>query len=157
MSMDNQLKNKRQNEIIQLITAQELETQEQVAEQLRIRGYRVTQATVSRDIRELKLIKVASASGGYRYAPRVRNDLAVNERLSRILSDSLIRVEAASNIVVVHTLSGSANVSAEALDTLGWREIVGTIAGDNTIFIAARNEQDAVSVAERIRKYTGNM
>ena len=154
--MDNQLKIKRQNEIIALVSSVELETQEQVAAQLRERGYQVTQATVSRDIRELRLIKVPSASGGFRYAPRARNDVAVNERLARILSDSLVRVEAASNLVVVHTLSGSANVSAEALDTLGWHEILGTIAGDNTIFIAARNEQDAASVAERIRRFTGN-
>ena len=154
--MDNQQKAKRQNEIIRMVTSMELETQEQVASQLRERGYQVTQATVSRDIRELRLIKIPSASGGFRYAPRVRNDAAVNERLARILSDALVRVEAASNLVVVHTLSGSANVSAEALDTLGWHEILGTIAGDNTIFIAARNEQDAASVAERIRKFTGN-
>ena len=154
--MDNQLKAKRQDEIIRLVTEQELETQEQVAGQLRAKGYRVTQATVSRDIRELKLMKVASASGGYRYAPRVRNDLAVNERLARILSDSLIRAETASNLVVVHTLSGSANVSAEALDTLGWKEIAGTIAGDNTIFVACRSGQDADTVAERIRKFTDN-
>ncbi len=152
--MDNQLKIKRQDAIIRLVTEQELETQEQVAEQLRELGYQVTQATVSRDIRELKLTKVASASGGYRYALRGKSDLAVNERLARILSDSLIRAETASNLVVVHTLSGSANVSAEALDTLGWKEIAGTIAGDNTVFIACRSAQEADAVAERIRKYT---
>jgi len=153
--MERSEKTRRQNEIIRLVTESELKTQEEVADRLRSLGYHVTQATVSRDIRELKLIKVNSAGGGNRYAVRVRNDGAVNERLTRILSDSLVHVEAASNLVVVQTLSGSANVSAEALDTLGWQEILGTIAGDNTIFIAARSETDAALIADRIRKYTG--
>ena len=148
------MKSKRQNEIIEIISTTDIETQEELATALRERGYQVTQATVSRDIRELRLIKVAAKSGGYKYARPVRHEVAVNERLTRILSDSLIHVEAAANLVVVKTLSGSANVAAEALDNLGWSEIIGTIAGDNTIFVAAKSEGEAEVIASRIRRMT---
>ena len=148
------MKSKRQNEIIELISSQDIETQEELAAELRVRGYQVTQATVSRDIRELRLIKAASKSGGYKYAQPVRHEVAVSERLARILADSLVHVETASNLVVVRTLSGSANVAAEALDNLGWPEILGTIAGDNTIFIVARNETTTAEITARIRRLT---
>ena len=148
------MKTKRQDEIIRLIQACDIETQEDLAAELRVLGYKVTQATVSRDIRELRLIKVAAKGGGFKYAKPERHEVAVSERLTRILADSLLNVEAAGNLIVVQTLSGSANVAAEALDNLGWPEIMGTIAGDNTIFIAARNEADTIEIAEPIRKLT---
>ena len=151
------MKSKRQNEIIELISSADIDTQEELAAALRERGYQVTQATVSRDIRELRLIKVSSKSGGYKYAKPVRHDVAVSERLTRILSDALIHVETASNLVVVKTLSGSANVAAEALDNLGWQEIIGTIAGDNTIFIAAKSNEEAEIITARIRKMTDSL
>lgn len=150
------MKSKRQNEIIEIISTADIETQEELAAALRERGYPITQATVSRDIRELRLIKVTSKSGGYKYAKPVRHEVAVSERLTRILADSLIHVEAAANLVVVKTLSGSANVAAEALDNLGWTEIIGTIAGDNTIFIAAKSNDEADNITARIRKMTEN-
>jgi transcriptional regulator of arginine metabolism len=150
------MKSKRQNEIIEIISTADIETQEELAAALRERGYPITQATVSRDIRELRLIKVTSKSGGYKYAKPVRHEVAVSERLTRILADSLIHVEAAANLVVVKTLSGSANVAAEALDNLGWVEIIGTIAGDNTIFIAAKSNDEADIITARIRKMTEN-
>ena len=150
------MKSKRQNEIIEIISTADIETQEELAAALRERGYPITQATVSRDIRELRLIKVTSKTGGYKYAKPVRHEVAVSERLTRILADSLIHVEAAANLVVVKTLSGSANVAAEALDNLGWAEIIGTIAGDNTIFIAAKSNDEADIITARIRKMTEN-
>jgi transcriptional regulator of arginine metabolism len=148
------MKSKRQDEIIEIISSADIETQEELAMALREKGYQVTQATVSRDIRELRLIKVASKSGGYKYAKPVRHEIAVSERLTRILADSLVHVETASNLTVVKTLSGSANIAAEALDNLGWKEIIGTIAGDNTVFIAAKSEDDADAITNRIRKMT---
>ena len=150
------MKSKRQNEIIEIISTADIETQEELAAALRERGYPITQATVSRDIRELRLIKVTSKSGGYKYAKPVRHEVAVSERLTRILADSLIHVEAAANLVAVKTLSASANVAAEALDNLGWAEIIGTIAGDNTIFIAAKSNDEADIITARIRKMTEN-
>lgn len=148
------MKTKRQNEIIQLISAKDIDTQEELASELRAKGYKVTQATVSRDIRELRLIKVSSKNGGFKYAKPERHEIAVSERLTRILTDSLVNVDSSGNIIVVKTLSGSANVAAEALDNLGWQEILGTIAGDNTIFIVVRNETDTAEITNRIRKLT---
>ena len=146
------MKTNRQSQILQIIAARDIETQEELACALRSLGYKVTQATVSRDIRELRLIKVSSKGGGYKYAKPERHETAISERLIRILTDSLISVDCAGNMVVVKTLSGSANVAAEAIDTLEWHEILGTIAGDNTIFIVVRNDPDAASITERIRK-----
>ena len=148
------MKTNRQNEIIRLISSQDIRTQEELASELRALGYKVTQATVSRDIRELRLIKVAAKGGGFKYAKPERHEIAVSERLTRILTDSLVNVDSSGNIIVVKTLSGSANVAAEALDNLGWPEILGTIAGDNTIFIVARNESDTAEIADRIRGLT---
>ena len=145
------MKSKRQDEIVRLISSEDIETQEELVSQLRSMGYKVTQATVLRDIRELRLIKVAAKGGGFKYAKPDRHETAVSERLTRILTDSLVQVDSSGNIIVVKTLSGSANVAAEALDNLGWPEILGTIAGDNTVFIVVRNEPDAVEITDRIR------
>ena len=148
------MKTKRQNEIIRIISAEDIETQEELASELRALGYKVTQATVSRDIRELRLIKVAAKEGGFKYAKPERHEIAVSERLTRILTDSLVSVDSSGNIIVVKTLSGSANVAAEALDNLGWPEILGTIAGDNTVFIVTINESDTTLITDRIRNLT---
>ena len=146
------MKATRQDDIIRIISSKAVETQEDLARELRDRGYNVTQATISRDIRELRLIKVAGDDGTNHYARPERKESAVSERLIRILTDSLISVEHAGQMVVVRTLSGSANIACEAIDTMQWPEILGTIAGDNTIFIAVRNQRDAGKIASRIRK-----
>ena len=150
------MKSTRQDDIIRIISSKKIETQEELAGELRALGYTVTQATVSRDIKELQLIKVAAGErGAYRYAQRPeRKETAVNERLIRILNDSLIGVDSAGQMIVVRTLSGSANVAAEAIDTFRWPEMLGTIAGDNTIFIVVRNRKDAEKVVSRIREMT---
>ncbi len=150
------MKSTRQEDIIKIISSREIETQEELAAELRKTGYNVTQATISRDIRELHLIKVAASKRGtYRYARRPEHrESAVNERLIRILSDSLVSVDFAGQMIVVRTLSGSANVAAEAIDTMQWAEILGTIAGDNTIFIVVRNKKDAEKIVARIREMT---
>jgi transcriptional regulator of arginine metabolism len=148
------MKTKRQDEIVRLISAADIETQEELASQLRALGYKVTQATISRDIRELHLIKVASKGGGFKYAKPEKHEIAVSERLARILTDSMVGVDFSGNTIVVRTISGSANVAAEAIDNLGWTEILGTIAGDNTIFVVVRENADAAEISERIRNLT---
>ena len=148
------MKSSRQDEILRIVRGRDVETQEELASELRKTGYKVTQATVSRDIRELKLIKVAANGGGFKYAKPERHETAVSDRLTRILNDSLVNVDFSGNMIVVKTLSGSANVAAEALDNLGWEEILGTIAGDNTIFIVARDAADTAEITNRIRKLT---
>lgn len=145
------MKIKRQDEILRIISSEDIETQEDLVTSLRAIGYKVTQATVSRDIRELRLIKVAAKGGGFKYAKPEKHEIAVSERLTRILTDSLVHVDSSGNIIVVKTLSGSANVAAEAIDNLGWAEILGTIAGDNTIFVVVRDETEAAEISDRIR------
>ena len=149
------MKTSRQEEILQIIESYEIETQEELANQLRARGYKVTQATVSRDIKELRLIKIAGQRSAYRYARPGRHESAVNDRMIRLLSDSTVGTDYAGQMVVVKTLSGSANVAAEAIDNMNWEEVLGTIAGDNTIFVAVRNESFAAEIAGRIRKLAG--
>ena len=112
------MKSSRQDEILRIIREKDVETQEELAEELRKNGYKVTQATVSRDIRELRLLKVAANGGGFKYARPERHETAVSDRLTRILNDSLVNVDFSGNMIVVKTLSGSANVAAEALDNL---------------------------------------
>jgi len=148
------MKTNRQDAILRIINTREIETQEELAEALREQGFKVTQATVSRDIKELRLIKINGNQSVYRYARPDRQESAVSDRLIRILSDSMISVDYSGQMVVAKTLSGSANVAAEAIDTMDWPEVMGTIAGDNTIFIAVKNEEDAAEIAGKIRKLT---
>lgn len=149
------MKTDRQNEILRLIENEEIETQEELANRLREIGYKVTQATVSRDIKDLRLIKIAGRQSDYRYAKPGRHELQANDRMIRLLSDSTLSVDYAGQMVVIKTLSGSANVAAEAIDTMNWKEVLGTIAGDNTIFLVVRNENDTAEIADRIRKLAG--
>ena len=146
----------RQNKIIEIINNNEVDTQEKLAALLKEQGFEVTQATISRDIKDLHLIKVIGESGKYKYAQPDRNRSAVNVRLTRILSDSLVSVEQAGYMIVVKTLSGSAGVAAEAIDTMQWSGILGTIAGDNTIFIVARDERVADDITARLRKLSSD-
>ena len=149
------MKTRRQNEILELIQNKDIETQEELAAELSRRGYHVTQATVSRDIKELHLSKVNNGRGGYSYRKPETRVNAVNERLIRILRESLVSVNHAGQMIVVKTLSGSANVAGEAIDMLQWPEILGTIAGDNTIFIVVASENVAAQVQDRIMMIAG--
>ena len=116
----------------------------------------MTQATVSRDIKELRLIKIAGRHRAYRYARPGRHAGALNDRMIRLLSDSVTEIDYAGQMVVVKTLSGSANVAAEAIDNRNWYEVLGTIAGDNTIFGAIRTREDAVRVMGRLQRMLEN-
>lgn len=146
------MKSERQEAIISMIENNSVETQEELAARLRDMGYKVTQATVSRDIKELKLLKVPAQDGGYKYAVPEKQDVSVNDRLIRMLTDSLVSVKYAGHMIVAKTLSGSANIAAEALDNMDWPEILGTIAGDNTIFIVVDSQDDVTKIVERIGK-----
>lgn len=136
--------------ILQLIESNNIETQDDLVECLRNRGYDVTQATVSRDIKELRLIKVLTDDGAYKYATVDQAETGLMERFMRIFSQSVISITSAGNLVVVKVIPGSANVAAEAIDSLRWQEIAGTIAGDNTVFCAIH---DSADVPEIIKKF----
>ena len=143
------MKAKRQALIREIVEAQSIQTQEELAEALRRRGMEVTQATVSRDIREMHLLKALAEDGSYRYATMEKNDTGMNERLIRMLADSVVKINSANNLVVVNTLPGSAHVAAEAIDNLKWAEVLGTIAGDNTILMIVRSNEEVADVIKR--------
>lgn len=144
------MKAKRHAMITKLITSQNVETQEELASLLRGQGFAVTQATVSRDIKELRLIKVLTPEGHYKYATVEKAEADLQERFIRMFSNCVLSVTAAGNLIVIKTITGSASAAAEAVDSLKWPDILGTIAGDNTIFIAVR---DGKSVMEIIKKF----
>ena len=145
------MKAKRQALIREIVENQSIQTQEELADALAAHGMVVTQATVSRDIKEMHLLKVLSEEGGYRYATMDKSEQGMNERLIRMLSDSVVDMSSANNLIVIHTLPGSAHVAGEAVDSLHWPEVLGTIAGDNTILVIARSNEDVDAVLRRFR------
>ena len=145
------MKSERQNAIIDLITRYEIETQEEMISRLRSLGYDVTQATVSRDIRELKLVKVTTGHGGYRYMMPPKADSSVNVKFNSALAESITSVDYSVNIVVVKTYPGLANAVATGIDSLNISSILGCVAGDDTIMIVVRDIESARDISERIR------
>ena len=150
------MKSKRHSKIIEIINSKAIETQEELAEELKSAGFEVTQATVSRDIKTLRLIKIQGSDGKYRYSIINQNKNEMLEKLSSILINTVISLENIDKIVVVKTISGSASAAAEAIDRLELGEIAGTIAGDNTIFILVRTLEKAQELVERISKMLNN-
>lgn len=145
------MKVERHSKIVELIGKYEIETQEELAERLNHAGYRVTQATVSRDIRELKLSKVQSKNGKQHYVV-LQNQGAFSDKYIRILRDGFLSMDMAQNILVIKTVSGMAMAVAAALDAIHFHEIVGCIAGDDTIMCAVRSVDDTILVMDKIRK-----
>ncbi len=148
------MKSKRQKLICDLILKYEIETQEELVSKLLDAGCKVTQATISRDIRELRLTKIVGESGAQKYAlpaqdASIQTPLA-GLRFSRVLQEGFINVDIAGNIVVMRTMTGMAMAVAAALDHMNLEEIVGTIAGDDTIFMAVRSEECAKRLCEKI-------
>ncbi len=141
----------RHSKIVELIGRYQIETQEELAAHLKDAGYQVTQATVSRDIRELKLTKVQKENGRQCYSVmQVQKDFG--ERYLRILRDCYVSMDMAQNILVIKTVSGMAMAVAEAIDVIGFHEIVGCIAGDNTIMCAVRSVDDTILLMDKLKK-----
>lgn len=142
----------RHAKILEIINSKDIETQEDLAEELMKSGIDVTQATVSRDIKELKLIKVLSASGRYKYVSISPVGNVLSDKLVSIFSQTVLMIDYVDNFIVMRTISGSANAAAEAIDSLKWDGIVGTLAGDNTIFVMARNPEKAEELVGRFKR-----
>lgn len=138
--------------MLELIKKNDIETQEELSDYLEKEGYQVTQATVSRDIRELKLTKVAMRNGRQKYAALVEEDENLSEKYTRVFRDGFLSMDMAQNILVIKTVSGMAMAVAAALDAMHLHEVVGCIAGDDTIMCAIRSVEDTVSVMSRLRK-----
>jgi transcriptional regulator of arginine metabolism len=145
------MKLERHSKIVELIGKYEIETQEELAEHLKQAGYKVTQATVSRDIRELKLTKVQSENGRQRYMV-MQNQTAFSDKYIRILKDGYVSMDMAQNILVIKTVSGMAMAVAAALDEIHFHEIVGCIAGDDTIMCAVRSVDDTILLMDKLKK-----
>ena len=146
------MKINRHAKIVELINKHRIETQEELAEYLNKEGFKVTQATVSRDIRDLKLTKVPTDDGKQRYAVHQKDESEMSEKYIRVLKDGFVSMDMAQNIIVIKTVSGMASAVCAALDAMRWNEIVGSIAGDDTIMCAIRSVEDTVSVMDKISK-----
>ncbi|PYG86828.1 ArgR family transcriptional regulator [Ruminiclostridium sufflavum DSM 19573] len=146
------MKYNRHAKILEIIDNNAIETQEELAEKLKEQGVDVTQATVSRDIKDLRLIKVLSSDGRYKYATLSHTENQISSRLTTILTEAYVSSDYANNIVVVKTLSGMAQAAASAIDSLKWEEILGSIAGDDTLIIVCRAEKIAEEIVNKFNK-----
>ena len=149
------MKTRRQAKILELIQRNDVETQEELSAYLVREGFQVTQATVSRDIRELKLTKIAMDNGKQKYAVITDADSGMMEKYARVLREGFISMDLAKNIVVIKTVSGMAGAVCAAIDAMKFQEMVGSIAGDDTIMCANRSVDDTLIVMEKIRKIVG--
>ncbi len=147
------MKTQRHAQIIDIIKQNDVETQEELTLKLREKGFDTTQATVSRDIKELKLVKVPDDNGRYKYAVKTSDDeIRVSAKFKTILEETVLRIDVSTSIVVVKTFPGMAQAAASAIDNMNWSEIVGTIAGDDTIFVALRTTDDAVLFCNKVKE-----
>jgi len=146
------MKVSRHAKIVELISQYDVETQEELAELLKQEGFKVTQATVSRDIRDLKLTKVQTDGGKQKYVILLPEENVISEKYKRVLQDGFVSMDMAQNILVIKTVSGMAMAVAAAIDNLKWTEVVGCIAGDDTIMCAIRTTDDTIKVMDKISK-----
>ena len=150
------MKERRHAKILELIGRYHIETQEELLARLREEGLNVTQATVSRDIKELRLIKAPSPDGGYRYSTATENAKDSAAKFYTLLSDSAVSIDCAGNIAVIKCLTGMAQAVCASMDTMSWNNIVGTLSGDDTIFVLTRTESSAAELAANLNKIVGD-
>ena len=144
------MKNARHEQILELIRSEHIETQEELADRLTDFGFQVTQATISRDIRQLQLKKVPCGNGRQKYAVIPKGNEAIAGKYRRVLADAYVSLDVSINIGVIKTVSGMAMAAAAALDSLGWEEILGCIAGDDTIMCVLRSPDDAPALRRKL-------
>lgn len=146
------MKINRHAKIVELINKYHIETQEELAEYLKYEGFKITQATVSRDIRDLKLTKVPTEGGRQKYAVHQSMETEMSDKYIRVLKDGFVSIDMAQNILVIKTVSGMASAVCAAIDSMRLNEIVGSIAGDDTIMCAIRTVDDTIKVMDKISK-----
>ncbi|MEK3787878.1 MULTISPECIES: transcriptional regulator AhrC/ArgR [Paenibacillus] len=147
------MKGQRHIKIREIITNQEIETQDELVDALRAAGFQVTQATVSRDIKELLLIKIPMDDGRYKYSLPTDQRYNPVHKLKRALVDNFLHIDITGNLIVMKCLPGTANSIAALLDNIEWPEVMGTISGDDTILIICRTDENSVTVREQIMAY----
>jgi len=143
------MKAQRHIKIREIIANKDIETQEELVEELKKAGYNVTQATVSRDIKELHLVKVPTNDGRYKYSLPADHRFNPLQKLKRMLTESFVGIEKSENLIVMKTLPGNANAVSALIDNLDWPEIIGTIAGDDTILIICRDREKVPEIVNR--------
>lgn len=147
------MKVERRSFILDLISKNEIETQEEILRHLKQNGYDVTQATVSRDINQLKLVKIQNGKGGYKYSTGISNNIDDDvNRYRSIFSKTVLNIDYANNLVVVKCYVGMANAACAALDTMKHEGVVGTLSGDDTILIVMRTQNEAARLVEELHK-----
>lgn len=146
------MKVNRHAKIVELVNKHNIETQEELADKLKEEGFQITQATVSRDIRDLKLTKVPTDDGRQKYVVHKATENALRDKYIRIMKDGFVSMDMAMNILVIKTVSGMAMAVAAAIDEMHWNEVVGCIAGDDTIMCAVRTVEDTAVVMDKIRR-----
>ena len=146
------MKSGRHEKILEIIASSSIETQDELLARLSQAGYKVTQATISRDIKDLRLVKTLGNDGKYRYSASHSNSADIRSSFLQLFSTSVLTIDRAQNIVVVKTLSGMANAVCAALDSIGNSNIVGTLAGDDTIFIACRSDESAAELLDYLKQ-----
>ena len=142
----------RHEKILEIIASSSVETQDELLARLSEAGHKVTQATISRDIKDLRLVKILGSDGKYRYSAAQKNASDIRSNFLQLFSNSVLNIDRAQNIVVIKTLSGMANAVCASLDTMGNSIIVGTLAGDDTIFLACRNEESAAELMDYLKQ-----
>lgn len=141
----------RQNAILEIISEKDIETQNQLMQELAARGVKSTQATLSRDIKDMRLVKELGPSGNYRYVVAAKTETAdLDMRLKKILRESLVSYDVAQNLLVIRTLPGLASAACSAFDSMEIENLVGTLAGDDTAFLAMRDKDSAVKLYHEI-------
>ncbi|MCJ7855447.1 arginine repressor [Lachnospiraceae bacterium NSJ-143] len=149
------MKSARQAKILEIIEENEIETQEELAQKLKDDGFNVTQATISRDIREMKLTKISTDSGRQKYSVINGSDAELSERLTRVFRDAVVKLDYAQNIIVIKTLNGMGMAVAVAVDNMQSNDILGSIAGDDTVFCVVRTHTQAVDFIQKLSRIIG--
>ena len=146
------MKTRRHARILDLIGEYPIETQDELLTRLKEEGYKATQATISRDIKDLRLVKTLASDGKYRYVSPAKNSTDIRSNFSALFSTSVSSIDFAQNMVIIKTLSGMAQAVCAALDSVNYNSVLGTIAGDDTIFVVCRTDELAVNLTDELKK-----
>lgn len=146
------MKTRRHARILDLIGEYPIETQDELLTRLKEEGYKATQATISRDIKDLRLVKTLGSDGKYRYVSAAKNSTDIRSNFSALFSTSVSSIDFAQNMVIIKTLSGMAQAVCAALDSVNYNSVLGTIAGDDTIFVVCRTDELAVNLTDELKK-----
>lgn len=150
------MKSRRHAKILELIAEKPIDTQEELLRQLNLVGFTVTQATVSRDIKELRLVKKLASNGQYRYATAYNDDkFNISFKFHNIFTESVNQIDYVQNLIVLKCFVGMGNAACAALDSMEWQGVVGTVAGDDTVLIIMRNEKAAIDMVAQLKKLLG--